>query len=240
MVLIPRYIVPRGSEGSDPIAPIPDGALIHYTMEAFDPDGVTMPDQSGNSRDGLALGSPVFVTGAVHSRAINFPSIGDGISWNAHEPLYPADQPQGTFAAWINTTSDGSFIVRGAHWGQISMYVESGEAVFSIRSGSTDYKILKSSTGVNDGEWHHVAGTYNFNTYSASLYVNGIAESTTGSFWSSTRYTSVDPDYTSQIGHVRNYQGDPQSQFYGSVDDFVAYARALTQTEVQILFGRGA
>ncbi len=82
---------------------------------------------------------------------------------------------------------------------------------------------LWSSTGLNNGVWHHVVGTYSSAQHTAALYVDGdLVNSNTNA--SSAIATTAHPF---QIGARHN--GDT---FGGSIDDVAVYDHALTAAQV--------
>ncbi|MEP4595229.1 MAG: LamG-like jellyroll fold domain-containing protein, partial [Cyclobacteriaceae bacterium] len=101
-----------------------------------------------------------------------------------------------TVEAWVNTTSttdfsrvaacgDGggqrwSLNVNGTSWG-----FPVGKAVATAQfSGGAAY--AASITDVNDGQWHHIAATYNLTTTAVQIYVDGVLEGSGSSSGSST------------------------------------------------------
>jgi hypothetical protein len=101
---------------------------------------------------------------------------------------------------------------------------------FLIKNGATTYTV-DSSVSVNDGNWHHMASTYDGTTM--RVYVDGVQ---TGSG------TSFSGNLPTEAGNVRigaDYNITPSGFFRGSMDDVYVYNRALTASEVQKLYNLG-
>ena len=86
------------------------------------------------------------------------------------------------------------------------------------------------------GGEHQIVITYSFSTGALSLYNNGAAVTTTGTFGPGFNFSSV----AGGIGGING--GDPFNDlsFNGSTDDFRIYGNALTAAQVTTLNGLGA
>jgi hypothetical protein len=107
--------------------------------------------------------------------------------------------------------------------------VNGGE--FLIINNSNFYR-ANSSTDVNDGNWHHMAAT--FNGSEMRLYVDGSLESNTS-------YVGVLPQNSYAVWIGRNYSADSLvGYFNGSIDEVAIWNRSLPAKEVSNLYKRGA
>ena len=101
-----------------------------------------------------------------------------------------------------------------SHWVENSDF--SGHSVFS-------------STNVNDGQWHHVAATRDFNTGEITIYVDGVLEQ------SAIYYPGVALNARHEIIFGA---GEFASQnFGGSLDDLQVYDVALSPAQIALLAG---
>ena len=90
-----------------------------------------------------------------------------------------------TAEAWIKTSKAsglGRVVVQGDGTNQrwslgINWPGFEGKAV-AVMVGSTTNAIVTGTSDVNDGLWHHVAGTYNLSTGETKIYVDGQLENT--------------------------------------------------------------
>lgn len=131
-------------------------------------------------------------------------------------------------ALWINTTSDekNAGLV---NWGALGSFSRSsfklqraGFIRFEWQGGG-----MNASTNVIDGQWHHVAFTYDGNT--VNLYVNGTLEnSSSGITLRTGEAGETDVDIGSQLGAAATI-------FEGAIDDVRIFDVALTLEEVAIL-----
>lgn len=105
-----------------------------------------------------------------------------------------------------------------------------GKARMMFMSSGITYSAT-STTDVDDGEWHHVVGTYDGDA--VKVYVDGVLEDTN---------SSPSGNLPTGIGPLRigaDYQAVPAGFFLGSIDDVRLFGRALSATEVRTLFGVG-
>lgn len=89
-----------------------------------------------------------------------------------------------TLDLWIKTTDNINSTVLhcGAGSGAANTnysfyYVDDGTVGLSVSNGSTYPIAIVSSTSVSDGNWHHVAGTYDGTTY--RIFIDGTQENST-------------------------------------------------------------
>jgi hypothetical protein len=103
---------------------------------------------------------------------------------------------------------------------------------FLIINDSNFYR-ANSSSDVNDGNWHHLAAT--FNGSEMRLYVDGSLEAT------NTSYSGDLPQNGYAVWIGRNYSADsPTGYFNGTIDEVALWNRTLSATEISNLYKRGA
>jgi hypothetical protein len=202
---------------------LPDGLIAYYPF-----------DGNANAKIGTLNGT---VSGATLSTgrnnesntAYSFDGVDDYIEFGAG--MLSGD---GEFSIliWINTSS-GSFARilsqrNGGYNGQYIVELESdGEIEFYTYSSLTGKWIVRSSSALNDGNWHHLAFVQQDN--GGKMYLNGSLDQTDNSN-GKVNLLSTNKTYLGKDG--RN-----NSSFYtGKVDDLKIYNRALSASEIQTLF----
>lgn len=135
-----------------------------------------------------------------------------------------------TVMAWIKTTVDGSVI---AQWGdnnpvngkQYKVHLTNGVLAVDITGG-----IMKGTSSINDGEWHHIAVTSSDDQLSnTKLYIDGELETTSIS-GSQTKINTATLNGKSQDVVIGR-------DFIGEMDNFLIHQRALRQFEVKAAAG---
>ena len=189
-------------------------------------DGNTL-DTSGAGNNGINQGT-TFVQGKIGAEAAQF----NGSSY-VQIPL-SIGSTDFTIALWVKTTDTGG---TGANWYQGEGLVDAevggvtndfGTALlngrFALGIGNPD-TTLATTKSINDGNWHHVAATWNLTRGATQLYVDGILD-TSGMAPSGVR--SAPPDI--QIGH------DPTGAYFnGAIDDVRLFRRVLSGAEITAL-----
>lgn len=135
-----------------------------------------------------------------------------------------ATNNQFSVAVWMNSTA-------GTNWQQI--YGRKTEWGIRMADGKvqlfTGFGTLGGVTEINDGQWHHIAATFNGSTGEAVVYVDGVedaATTLTGTLTSSLR---------AAIGARSNTYSGADFVYTGYLDDLRAYDTALSSTEVAAL-----
>ncbi len=208
-----------------PLVPVPTepaeaGLVAYYTMEN------NVQDVSGNGLNGTVMGEPGFVAGVAgvglaFDGVDDYVDCGNSASFDITEAI--------TLTAWVNTSDSGN--------GEDNPFVAKGDVSYAIKhsdSNSIEFFIYDNEewhtaySPVYDsfnGEWHHVAGTYDGNQ--VRLYINGgLVDSLdyAGSIGTST--------YPVNIG--RNSQ--ETGRFYnGLIDEIRIYNRVLSEGEILYL-----
>ncbi len=194
--------------------------------------GTSTQDSSGNNNHGTLNGAPVWRAGHIGAGSLQFNG-----SDEVEVPYNPALNPTDTFtvAAWINLTPGGTghrAVVScrddlpGPARGYI-LYVQP-DATPSFWTGRGNANGWYSATGpvINEGQWVHVAGTYEVGAL--SLFVDGVleAEGTAATFGINTVQNFL-------IGAGRNERASGHDYYFqGQIDDVRMYDRALSQGEI--------
>ncbi|AGC77004.1 putative secreted protein (Por secretion system target) [Nonlabens dokdonensis] len=162
-------------------------------------------------------------------RSINFNAGAQGIN------LGPVDDFDGSFTTemWVRTTSPGQVLL--AKWqsgvaGRFLIIIDNNGKVnisTNVAPFTADLRPT-SSTTISDGQWHHIAYTYDYDTASSlgtiKLYVDGNLEDTSIPLTYSTTASGLDVN----IGRETN----AGSFFTGEMDDIRIWNEPRTATQI--------
>ncbi|MFC5743991.1 LamG-like jellyroll fold domain-containing protein [Actinomadura rugatobispora] len=216
-----------------------DGADAYWRLG--ESSGVAY-DNAGANDLTLASGVTRGQAGAISGdadKAVRFSGTSSGTSSSGAAPT-PGNL---SVEAWVKTTSTtgGKIIGYGnRNSGNSNTYdrhlylTNDGRVVFGVYPGSA--KTIRSGTGLNDGQWHHVVGTLDSGA-GLKLYVDG-------------QQVAADASATSASGHTGYWRvgGDaiggwpdkPTSDYLnGTLDEVAVYPRALSAAEVTEHHGVG-
>ncbi|NQT13597.1 MAG: LamG domain-containing protein [Planctomycetes bacterium] len=165
-----------GAEGS-----VFDALVGHWDFE----DGGNLgADVSPNGNNGTVNGGVTASAGRIGSGAATFDGVNGYLSVADSGSL---DSAAGagldrTVAFWFNTTTSANRVVmeKGSNQHfvvQTDSVPTPGLISWRVGSGSGD-RVLSTGT-VNDGAWHHYAGTYEGTGQLATLYIDGVLQNTT-------------------------------------------------------------
>ena len=97
-----------------------------------------------------------------------------------------------------------------------------GDIVFMLRPNSSNW--VTAGLALNNGQWHHVVGTYDRSTTTARIYVDGILRNTNGAI-------ATGPTTNTQPLLIGSRSGG--SGFGGTIPVAKVYNRVLSAAEVQ-------
>jgi hypothetical protein len=216
-----------------PDIPATNPDLVAWLM--FDEgSGNTALDWSGHDHHGTLTGDPQHVIG-YDGGALEFGGRDDFVSLAA-----PATLDFGTnftWSAWIKTSSDGTVIARAPASGN---WAQGGKSLF-VRGGLLTVDVgwvgfVESTFAVDDGQWHHVAATTEFETGAAdedttTLYIDGVPAGSR-SDWNVNAFN--ESSQAVKIGFTNgNFPATPW--FKGQIDDVRVYSKVLTPEELQLV-----
>ena len=197
--------------------------VARYEFEAF-PAGTQIKDSGRNDLDGALLGS------TSHTRP-------------AHDLL---DVDTYTLTAWVNSRLDGQLRLEvlekaGAYW--MNIRADDAANTGRLRSGgfyggcvttpeARTWHFLDSATVLPEGEWVHVASTYDGS--SLRIFVNGVLDierTIPSASWGPT-CSNIEP---LAIGAKDRTIPPPVTEAFwnGGLDDVRVYSRALSADEIQ-------
>jgi hypothetical protein len=216
-----------------------DGSVITGDVWSFSPGGLVgfwefdegsgnkMIDSSGNNLHGIIFGNPVWIDGLA-AKALKFDGDGDYVDLGNDESFSITNQI--TVASWIKVDAFD------CEWQAI---ITKGDGAWRLQRNGTQDSIEFACTGafvpnalvgslfgtvsVNDGRWHHIAGTYDGSKI--SLYVDGkldVSSEASGSIEAN--------DFDVFIGANAE---KPGRNFKGSIDDVRIYSYALSAEQVK-------
>jgi hypothetical protein len=179
---------------------------------------VTTPAGTGTSTSSFTI-TPQTPPG----NALNFDGTGDYVAVPA-STAFSFGTGDFTIESWIKLTTSGVFIAAGRYDGTGNDYwlgTVTGKAAFSI-SGSP----VTGATTVNDGKWHHIAGTRSAGTI--RIYVDGVQD---GSLANS---LGASPTGEFRVGAFFNNSTSQVSYYFpGSIDEVRVYKTALSAANIK-------
>ncbi len=192
--------------------------------------GTTARDSTGNAYTGTVYGGAAWSSDAKYGGSLFFDGVDDyvGITIDVSEVAY-------AFTCWFkaaDTTGRGLFnIVDGLHGaGGHDRHVGLTATAGQIRTRLWSNEILTTtSTGWNNGQWHHITYTYGSAISGEKIYIDGVLQP-----GGSGSKTSSDFNWQkmAEIGYSADNLGS--TWFKGWIDDVRIYNKALSVDEVKL------
>ena len=159
------------------------------------------------------------------NHSLNFGGDADYVSINASQDFDLSDEQQLTISAYIKVTGNNEVIFQAEQ--SFGYYIgthNNGE--FSLTMYFDGYADLcLSNSQITDGNWHHVAGSYDGSEM--RIYVDGVLENTCEAG------VLVSQDQASPITLGSYRPGESNYQFNGSLDEFYLFNEAFTEEQIQ-------
>lgn len=196
---------------------------------------LTVADASGNGRTGVVTGAVAFESGPhANSRALRFTKDGQYVVFG-RTGLEPTNGDRGVVAmAWFRSSGATGFgfpIVYKQLTGastRVGVGLNADGTLFYVARWKDDLHYGYYSSGMHDGNWHHVTVVDGDTEW--AFYLDGaLLDSGSRTFDQSTSPTWEDHPWTS--GYIDEL-GD-SGQFY-NVADVRIFAGSMTQSEVQV------
>lgn len=186
-----------------------DGTLSNFAL--------TVNSTSNFVQSDLGIGAEEVV---ITNNALHLDGTKDYVDARATATGLPQGREPRTMEAWVKTTqtSIGNFI----SWGRRATRMRNSMA---IRNGKLayigQYLDFTGKTPINDGEWHHVALSYDGENW--AIYVDGTADGTNGG----------DPNTTDQNLKIGNLPEPHNGEYFdGTMDELRVWNVARTADEI--------
>lgn len=222
---------------------------------SFDDD--TADDQSNHGNDGTLHGSvglPSFQTDTPSAlsggKSLDFDDSGDARTNGQYVSLDMSFSGAGSLptfsvSAWfkssaVDTGPDDNWAILDFDRSEFfNLFVRptDGRIGFSTRAASI-HDMLSDTTGLNDGEWHHVAVTFDASV-GKSIYIDGALDHSANPHGGAALGTSATRFGFIGDGSEASSENGPRNDLFydGSVDDIAMWSRALGSTEIAALHG---
>ncbi len=198
-------------------------------------------DVSGKGNNGTIVNNVALSQGR-YSSGLSFDGSGDYLNVSHSASLNITGRL--TLEAWVKTTSNGVFVGKTNEstylcYGLGTNVYSSGQLELFIvqdadcNGGSGQIEVGVSSIDIKDGQWHHVAGT--FNGTNSSIYVDGIDRTNNGNMYHYSNANSIGSNaYPIRIGG-----GGRGGDMNGNLDDIAIWNRSLTNAEINTSMNQG-
>ena len=199
----------RGTIPGPPNEDLPAGLVAYWPFD--EGSGEFVHSEQDNLPAGLLVKGPVWVNG-YRGTALQFAGRGAQVDLGKINIL--EEQPELTTCMWFKTAfqKNGMLLTQQASTVQLRTIRRNSTLQLHMAQG----RRLRSTTPINDGQWHHVCGV--FDGDQATLYVDGIVEEATDVRFSQTKSSRR----AVIVGRT----------FHGEIDDVQVYQRALSLSEV--------
>jgi hypothetical protein len=217
-----------------PIAP--PGALAYWSFDGVMGSTVVNGGSLGAGANGALNGDAEMVTGGIGGTdALRLHGAGYMEVLNGIAGL--GDSDASTISLWVKTTDVAGTFLRKCdgddtwEWYESNYYLREGQMTAQRVGGSTG--VVRGSTIVTDGQWHHMVLINDFGT--KTIYVDDGAPDTLND-----AYFNKDNDGDDTVVRI-GWTVDVSivNSFEGLIDEFRIYDRALTEAEVQELYSDG-
>ena len=198
-------------------------------------EGDTAKDASGNGHDGQIGGQVKWVSGQFGS-ALEFPGV--NLQWVTIPPEDSLNLEHWTITAWIKTEDQGRSwqgILAKATWPpetrnyNLGLIANTQVPRNTFTSGNSESSVAGKSS-LSDGDWHHVAATYDQEIW--RVYVDGNLEGE--------KVFSSKPDrgdFPLVIGGLR--VASAAEAYKGIIDDVGLFNKAATENDINAIRTQG-
>lgn len=215
---------------------VPDPSLV-ARWDFQDGSGTTVADLSGNGNNGTVVNGPDWVPG-INGEAFAFTGQ-NYVDAGGADSLKPVSGL--TISAWVQATLEnasvpvvsfdsGSAAAYELDWKDAGSPGSMGP-YFSIWSGHTTNTVFYSISNPSAGSWYFLSGTYDSQSGTLALYVNGVLEITVEAPGGS---PITYPGFGTQHVNIGAHGGT--NNLRASVEDVRIYSRALTASEIAALY----
>ncbi len=130
-----------------------------------------------------------------------------------------------TVEMWVNTTTAANAVLleKSNNNTSYGLQLNAGKVLFFVSPNAATGQ-LQSNGAVNDGQWHHIAGTYNHAANTMYVYIDGVLDNT-----ATTKTDAVTPNTQSLLIGSRS----GTLAFAGQMDEVRIWSRDLCAGEIQ-------
>jgi len=198
-------------------------------------EGGVAKDASGNGQDGGIVGDVKLVEGKFN-KALEFGATeNDAVMIPHNDSLSLVTY---SLLAWIKIPGVNGFwqcIIAKEGWPERNYgtwsYIDSGIIHHSFNDEAGNNVVSESTSDLNDGEWHHIAATYD--KQATRLYVDGVLEGE-----AATDSTPAVNGFAVTIGG--GPENDPGShQLTGAIDDAAIFSVGLSGDDIVEIMDNG-
>jgi len=201
------------------------GADITAGLVAYWPLHGDARDASGNGLHGVKVGNPTYVDEII-GQVINLDGDGDYVDCTANAAFDITDAI--TVAAWIKVHTFDKQWQYVVGKGDSAWRIVRETTTNTVRwraNGPSPNMAVTGKVNVNDGKWHHLAGTYDGSA--AILYVDGVVDTSLKCSGAISKNTY--PVWIGQCSQQKN------RAWNGRLGEVRVYRRALSAAEVEEL-----
>jgi len=220
-------------------ADIPQTALVGAWL--FDEgNGQIAKDTTGKSGNGTLMNGTKWVDGKS-GKAIYFDGKEGYVEISLPEIFNNIPKNNFTIAYWINVhdiSGSGTIWTRivearydSTNYLQFVIQINNGELGINIMSDSAESTVIVSPIIVAD-KWYHVAGVWDASKKSIKLYLDGVQQAGVGT-------TPASPGDKKTLNIGRRSDGNADTYFDGTIDDFAILNVALTEEDIKNLMDNG-
>lgn len=198
-------------------------------------EGQIVGDSTENGHDGTINGQAEWGDG----------KFADALSIGAGNTIYvPHSEDLNlknfTIAAWLSTEVGGSYIgvICKAHNNptrNYAIYIDQDTSAIALSIGNeaaASWSGAKGTTPVNDGEWHHVAITFDDDQNGGQIFTDGVAE---------TQFTIVHdiPQPNADLVFASWSHGGGNAGYIGLLDEIAIFSVALEEADIKDIMQDG-
>lgn len=205
-----------------PASSIPTDGLVAYY-----PFNGNANDESGNGHNGTVTGATLTTDRKGNANSAYHFNTNQYINTGANIPTAINSTAKLTISAWVKTSSSSDFhsiIVSRNGTGNIIGLSIPNQFYAQLANNSGNWYYTVSPSSYNNGSWHHIVMTYNGSVL--SLYIDGNLIA------SNTFNINLIVSQSFYIGYDTAFG----RYMVGDIDDIRIYNRALTQSEVTLLY----
>jgi hypothetical protein len=198
--------------------------------------GTEVADASGHHHTGTLEGGAAWSAGRFQG-AVSLNGQSAAVKIPASSTLEPSNI---TVSTWLDATNPGSFryvLAKGANGCIAASYAlytgpNGGLEFYVAGSQGASYGVSpEAGTGIWNGQWHNVVGTYDGST--VRLYLDGQQVGSGTAYGTPIGYPAV----SSNDLLIGNFPGCAELGFRGRVDEVKLFDRAMSTTEIKLGVG---